>query len=809
MVKVMPLAPDELYRACDPDVFSFETTADLDDPDEVLGQKRALEAIRFALGMTRDGYNLYALGPSGLGKHAVVRRVIEERAADAPVPSDWCYVNNFADQQKPLALRLPAGRACVLRDDMEQLLQDLRAAIPAAFESDDYRSRKSAIEDKFKEQHEQALEGVQTSARDRHIALIRTPDGLGFAPMADDKVIEPEAFQALPEADRERLQKDVESLQEELQAVLGQLPALVKQSRQQVGELDREITRFATGHLIDDLHRKYGGLDDVRRYLDAVRQDVVANAGIFLPVDDGGQPATAGTPGQAPPARPTAGTDRYSVNLLVDCGGRTGAPVIYEDHPTYQRLVGEIEHLSQMGALTTNFTLIKPGALHRANGGTIILDARKLLQQPLSYDALKQALQGRRIRIEAPGQALGMVSTRGLEPEPIPLDVKVVLIGEPTLYYTLTQQDPEFGELFKVAADFEDQVERTDENAMLYARMVAQRAREVDLKPLDRGAVARVIEHGSRMAADAERLSVRVGGVTDLMREADYWCAEDGGTAIGAGHVQQALDAQVRRANRMQERMAEQVTRGTILIDTDGGEVGQINGLSVLQLGSFGFGKPTRITARVRLGKGEVVDIEREVELGGPLHSKGVLILSGFLGARFAEDRPLSLAVSLVFEQSYGGVDGDSASSTELYAILSALAEAPIRQGLAVTGSVNQRGEVQAIGGVNEKIEGFFDLCRDRGLTGDQGVMIPAANVKHLMLRSDVVAAAKAGQFHVFPIETIDQGIECLTGVAAGERDGDGNYPDDTINHRVEARLAGFAAAVRRHFGRDGDRDPS
>ncbi len=809
MVEVKALAPEQLYQVCDPDRFSFETTADLDDPDEVLGQKRALEAIRFAVGMTRDGYNLYALGPSGLGKHAVVRRIIEEHAAQAPVPFDWCYVNNFADQQKPLALRLPTGRACVLKAHMEQLLQDLRAAIPAAFESDDYRSRKSAIEDKFKQQHEHALEGVQRDARERNIALIRTPDGLGFGPLQGDQVIEPEAFQALPKAERERIQKDIESLQEELQEALRLLPTLVKESRQRVGELNREITRFATGHLIDELQREFNGLDDVRAYLDAVRKDVVENAAIFLPHEEAGPVAAVMAPGQAPPARPDAGMDRYTVNLLVDCQDRTGAPVVYEDHPTYQRLVGEIEHISQMGALTTNFTLIKPGALHQANGGTIILNVRKLLQQPLSYDALKQALQSRRIRIEAPGQALSLISTRGLEPEPIPLDVKVVLIGEPMLYYMLTQQDPEFGELFKIAADFEDQVERTDDNAMLYAQLVAQRAREAELKPLDRGAVARILEHGSRMAADAERLSVRVGAVTDLLREADYWCSQGGGTVIGADHVQTALDAQVRRANRTQERMAEQVTRGTILIDTDGTEVGQINGLSVLQLGSFGFGKPTRITARARLGKGEVIDIEREVELGGPLHSKGVLILSGFLGTRFAEDRPLSLSVSLVFEQSYGGVDGDSASSTELYAILSALAGAPIRQGLAVTGSVNQRGEVQAIGGVNEKIEGFFDLCQARGLTGDQGAMIPASNVKHLMLRADIVAAAKAGQFHIYPIETIDQGIERLTGLAAGERGDDGQFPEGSINQLVEAKLASYTEAMHRHSGRGEDKDSS
>ena len=469
--------------------------------------------------------------------------------------------------------------------------------------------------------------------------------------------------------------------------------------------------------------------------------------------------------------------------------------------------MGEIEHLSQMGALVTNFTLIKPGALHHANGGYLILDARKLLQQPLSYDALKQALRGRRLRIESPGQAMSLISTRGLEPEPIALDVKVVVIGEPMLYYLLTQHDPEFGELFKVAADFDDRVERNDGNSMLYARLIAGLAREAGLKPLDSGAVARTLEHGARLAGDAERLSVRIESVADLLREADYWCAEAGAETIGASHVQQAIDSQVRRSNRLQARMEEEVTRGTILIDTEGAEVGQVNGLSVLQLGNFAFGKPTRITARVRLGKGEVVDIEREVELGGPLHSKGVLILSGYLGAHFAEDRPLSLSASLVFEQSYGGVDGDSASSTELYAILSALAGVPIKQAFAVTGSVNQRGEVQAIGGVNEKIEGFFDLCKARGLTGDHGVMIPAANVKHLMLRGDVVEAAAAGRFRIYPIETIDQGIACLTGVAAGARDAEGTFPEGSVNQRVEARLAAFAERARSFAARGDGKD--
>ena len=810
MSQVKPLEPAQMCHRCDPAAFAFETTAELDPPDEVLGQKRALEAIRFAIGMNRDGYNLFALGPPGLGKHAVVRRVIEERAATEPVPPDWCYVNNFDDAQKPRALRLPAGVACRLKADMERLVLDLRAAVPAAFETDEYRSQKDAIEDDVKQRHERVIEGIQRDAGEHGIALIRTPAGLGFAPMRDGEVIEPQAFQALPEDERVRAQKAIEILQQELQAALRALPALVKESRQRVRELQRDVTGFAAGHLIDELRGNYAELADVIAYLDTVRKDVIDNADIFVPAEESVPAMPGQLPGQAqPPRSQDAGFERYVVNLLIDCADVTGAPVVYEDHPTYQRLMGEIEHISQMGALVTNFTLIKPGALHHANGGYLILDARKLLQQPLSYDALKQALRGRRLRIESPGQASSLISTRGLEPEPIALDVKVVVIGEPMLYYLLTQHDPEFGELFKVAADFEDRVERSDGNSMLYARLIAGLAREAGLKPLDGGAVARTLEHGARLAGDAERLSVRIESVADLLREADYWCAEAGAETIGASHVQQAIDAQVRRSNRLQARMEEEVTRGTILIDTEGAEVGQVNGLSVLQLGNFAFGKPTRITARVRLGKGEVVDIEREVELGGPLHSKGVLILSGYLGARFAEDRPLSLSASLVFEQSYGGVDGDSASSTELYAILSALAGVPIKQAFAVTGSVNQRGEVQAIGGVNEKIEGFFDLCKARGLTGDHGVMIPAANVKHLMLRGDVVEAAAAGRFRIYPIETIDQGIACLTGVAAGARDAEGTFPEGSVNQRVEARLAAFAERARSFAARgDGEDAP-
>jgi len=793
-----PLAPERLRQRCDVSVFDFKTTAELEPLALPPGQERAIEALDFALDMASDAYNVYAVGPPGFGKHAVVRRIVEAHAAKEAPPPDRCYVNNFTDPQKPRALTLPAGLARRLRDDMERLVQDLHAAIPAAFESDDYRSRREAIEEEFKSRHEKALEAIQERARERGIALIRTPAGLGFAPMRNGEVINPEAFRVMHEDERKRIEADVEELQGELQTVIRELPALVRESRRRLRELNREVTRFAVEHLIEELRESYAGHETVVAYLDAVREDVIENAGVFLQGEDGQGPAVPipGAPVALAPGTPHP-LNRYKVNVIVDHGGETGAPVVYEDRPTYQHLIGDVEHVAQMGALTTDFTLIKPGALHRANGGYLIVDARRLVQQPFAYEALKQALRAGCIRIESLGQALSLVSTRSLEPEPVPLSVKVMLIGDRFLYYLLSTVDPEFGDLFKIAADFDDRLVRDDESAKVYARLIAGLVHEHGLRPLDAGAVARVIERGARLAGDAERLTLRIESLVDLLREADLWCAKARRRTIRAKDIDHAIAAQIRRANRIEERMREEITRGTIRVETSGAAIGQVNGLSVIQLGGYAFGRPSRITARVRMGKGEVIDIEREVALGGPLHSKGVLILSGFLGARFGAARPLALAASLVFEQSYSGVDGDSASSAELYALLSALAEVPIRQSLAVTGSVDQLGRVQAIGGVNEKIEGFFDLCAARGLTGEQGVLIPASNVRHLMLRDDVVAAAAKGKFHIHPVETIDQGIELLTGLPAGERGADGAFPPDTINHRVERRLDAFAEKLK------------
>jgi len=786
MTKGGPLSAQQLRQVCDPAQFEFETTAELEDLNEIIGQERAVDAVMFGVGIRREGYNLFALGPSGTGKRTTITQFLNQRAAAEPTPSDWCYVNNFDQPHRPRALQLPPGWGVTLRRDMEQLIEELRTALPSAFESEDYRTRKQEVEEEFKEQQEQAFEAIRQRAQERSIGLIRTPAGLAFAPMREGEIISPDEFQELPEEERNRFEEDISELQEQLRDILHRAHQLEREAREKVKELDRQVAMLAVGHRIDELRDKYAELPEVVNYLDAVQQDIVENVDQFRKSEESPQVMGVPLPSSLVDSLPFR---RYQVNVLVDHSQTEGAPVVYEDHPIYNNLVGRIEHLAQMGALLTDFTLIKPGALHRANGGYLILDARQLLLQPYAWDALKRVLRSRELRIESLGQALSLVSTVSLEPQPIPLDVKVVLVGERLLYYLLHRYDPDFGELFKVEADFSEGMDRTSENNLLYARLLATLTCREKLRSLDRGAVARVIERSARTMGDAEKLSVHLLSIVDLLREADYWADVADNEAMTAADVQRAIDAQIHRADRLRERLQERIERGTILIDTAGERVGQVNGLSVLQLGNFAFGRPTRITARVRLGKGEVVDIEREVELGGPIHSKGVLILSGFLSGRYVVDRPLSLSASLVFEQSYGGVEGDSASMAELCALLSALADAPIKQSWAMTGSVNQHGEAQPIGGVNEKIEGFFDVCQARGLLGEQGVIIPLSNVKDLMLRHDVVEAVRAGQFQVHAVQTVDQALELLTGVPAGERDGEGNFPEGSLNHRVEARL--------------------
>ena len=792
-----PLRPESLYRRCDPSLLAFRTTDELRDLGELPGQARAIEAARFGIGIKRPGYNLFALGEPGSGKHAMMREFVARSAASVPPPLDLCYVNNFADPQRPIALRLPAGLAVNLRADMEELVRDLRAAIPALFESEDYRNRRQVIDEEFKNRQEAAFEKLQERGKAKGLVLVRTPVGFAVAPMRNGAVVGPDDFEKLPEAEQRQIQADMEQLQEELEQTIRRLPQWGKEHRGRVQQLNREVTMLAVGHVIDELQAKYREYEDVTRYLDAVERDMIDHVEIFR----AGAVESPST-GDAASAH-SSDTDRlrrYRVNVIVDSTGITGAPVVYEDSPTYVNLVGAAEHLAEMGALVTDFGLIRGGALHRANGGYLLVDAHKLLQQPFAWDALKRAIRAMQIRIESPAQMLSLVTTATLSPQPVPLDVKVVLIGARWLYYLLSELDFEFHELFKVAVDFADDLSWNATTATAYAQLIAMIARREKLRPLDSGAVGLAIEHGARLAGDATKLSMRISQLADVLREADYWAGQGGRDVVDAGCVQQAIDAQRQRSERIPDRVQEMIQRGLVLIDTAGAKVGQVNGLSVMSLGTITFGKPSRITAKVRVGRGEVIDIERQVELGGPIHSKGVMILSAFLAARYASQQPLSLWASLVFEQSYGGIEGDSASSAELYALLSALADLPIKQSFAVTGSVNQHGEVQVIGGVNEKIEGFFDSCAARELTGEQGVLIPAANVQHLMLRRDVVEAAGAGRFHVYAVHSIDEGIELLTGVSAGERMANGLFPEGTVNRRVEDRLIDLADR-RRRFG--------
>jgi lon-related putative ATP-dependent protease len=795
---VAPLSPDVLRsQALDADV-AFETTGELPDVEVPFGQARAAEALRLGIGLRRGGYNAYVMGPPGAGKHALVQRMLEDACAAAPTPSDWCYLNDFADARRPKAVELPPGRAPELRRDMDRLVEELRVAIPAAFESADYRTRVQLLEKELEEAREHAFEEVRRAAEAKSVALVRTPMGMGFAPLQDGEVLEPDRFHALPEEVQARFQRDIAELQQRLQEAVRAMPDLQRKHRERVKQLNREVALSAAGHLLEEVHRRYADLPVVLAHLDAVRQDVVDNVHEFLAgSDEDGDAANQIRKllSQIPALK------RYGVNVMVDHAGRKGAPIVYEDLPNLASLVGRIEHHAHFGALVTDFTLVQPGALHRANGGFLVLDARKLLAQPFAWEELKRALRSREVRIESPERLYGFAGTSSLEPRPIPLDVKVILVGDRLVWHLLSAYDPDFPQLFRIEADFDDAIPRSREGDGQFARLVATLARRDALRPFDRAAVEALLRDAARRAEDATRISADLEALREAMAEAEHGAATAGRAVVGADDVRAALAAQERRAGRIRERVQEELQRGTIVVETAGGRVGQVNGLSVVPIGRRAFGRPSRISARVRLGRGEVTDIEREVELGGPVHSKGVLILAGFLGGRYCRERPLTLAATLVFEQSYSGVEGDSASSAELYALLSAITEVPVRQALAVTGSVDQHGRVQAVGGVNEKIEGFFDLCRARGLTGEEGVLLPRSNVPHLVLRDDVVEAIAAGRFRLYPVETIDQGIELLTGQEAGAAGRDGTFPPGSFNARVAERLEAFAQRARAFAG--------
>ncbi|MBX7056766.1 MAG: AAA family ATPase [Leptospirales bacterium] len=799
-----PLSADQLFRAADPQLVGFETTELVEGLPDGFGQERAQEAIRFALGIDRPGYNLYVLGDAGSGRHTAVRMLLESRAGQGAQPEDWVYVNNFGDPGRPLAISLPAGRGAQFRADLRRFVTELNASVNAGFESERYTMHIEAIQREYKDREEAALRELGRTAAEQGVALLRTPQGFIFTPMKGEEPMDPGDLASLSEEERERIGKLIEGFRDRLQALLRQFPRWQSEMQQRVREAGREALQLAVAHLVDALKEKYAELPTIISYLNEVMSDVV-ESGEELRGREGPR-SEADLAALLLSGRVTG--DRYQANLIVDRDGESGPPVVFEDNPGFSNLVGRLEHIIQFGASVTGYSFIRAGALHRANGGYLILDAARVLAQPFSWDALKRALKSGQIRIESENQALGLGASLPIEPLPIPLKLKVILIGNRTLYYLLREADPEFDELFKVAADFEADMPRTPENEKLFARMVATLAARQELLPLHRSAVTRLIEHGARRAGGADRLSLQTRWISDLMAEAEHLATADGQTMTLVQHVDQALQAQRRRNERIPQRMQELISRGIVRIETEGAQIGQVNGLAVLSVGEMLSAHPVRITATARVGEGGVVDIERETELGGALHSKGVLILSSFLGARYSPAQPLALSASLVFEQSYGPVEGDSASLAELCALLSALSGVAIQQRFAVTGSVDQYGSVQAIGAVNEKIEGFFDVCLRRGLTGDQGVLIPSSNVQQLMLRSDLREAAAEGRFQVYAVSHVDEAIELLTGMPAGVQNEQGDFSDSAINGRVIDRLRQMLEA-RQQSTRPEERQPT
>jgi len=799
MIKALPLKD---YRAVfKPGEVECKTTETLKESEEIIGQERAVQALRFGLGIREQGFNIYVAGMPGTGRRTAVKKFLYDLAKTKEKADDWVYVNNFAEPYEPLAIRLPPGNGGQLKAAMASFIAEARRVLPKAFESEDYAAKRQEALGKLDKEREAIVAEVNQSAERQGFSIRIGPTGLMVIPAVDGKPLTQQEFEALPEETRAEMLRKREALDPDLRAGFRRLRELDGKVVEVVNALNTEIALYAIGHLLTGLSEKYGKIPDVLSYIDSVKKDILDNLSTFLTPE---QPQQQEQPReeQVPPRfRQWLAKDlafrKYEVNVVVDNAGAEGAPVVFEETPSYANLLGKAEKEVSFGVVTTDFTMIRGGSVHKANGGYLVIPVLDLFRYPLAWDGLKSALKMEKVSIEEPGEQAGFITTRGLKPRQIPLNVKVILIGTPDISQLLNQKDPDYPELFKVRADFDTVMDRNDANTKKYASFICTLCRRSGLHHLDNTAVAKVVEFGSRLAEDKKKLSTRFSGVADLIREANFYAGEEKAEYVTGKHIEKAIEEKIYRSNLIQQKIQEFITRGIYLIDTGGAQVGQINGLSVMELGDFAFGRPSRVTASVAVGRDGIIDIERQALLGGPTHTKGVLILGGYLANKYAQDKPLSLSAKLVFEQSYGGVDGDSASSTELYAILSALSGLPLKQSIAVTGSVNQRGEVQAIGGVNEKLEGFFEVCKAKGLTGEQGAMIPASNVENLMVKEEILRAAKAGKFSIYPVRTIDEGIEFLTGVPAGERRPDGSYKEGTVNYLVNRRLLELAGMAR------------
>lgn len=795
------LLPEQLRWTCDPGQFDFATTDELPELEGTLGQARALTSIDFGLDIRESGFNLFLAGEPGTGRTSTIKNILKKKARTESTPSDWVYVNNFKTPDLPIALALPAGMGTELAKDMSELITAVRSIIPKALDSKEYETNKSTIIEAYQEKNNELFGKLEAEAKERGFALQRTVSGLVMVPQKEDRNYTQDEYEALSDSEKEKLEEVGQELTEKLNDVLRQVRDNEKLTKDSLSQLDRDLGNSSVGHHIDPLREKYGDNPKVVEYLNAVQEDIIANLEDFKPQ----QPVQSPIPGLKFP-RQEPSFERYEVNIFVDNHDALGAPVVFETNPTYSNLFGRIEHVMQMGGTaTTNFTLIKPGAIHKANGGYLIVDAREVLVNPFSWESLKRCIRSAEIKIEDPLEQYRFITIATMKPESMPLQAKIIMIGSPWIYYLLYHLEPDYRKFFKVKVDFDSRIARTPEVLKDYALFVSTHCKNEKLLPFDRSGVAGLIEYSARLVEDQEKLSSQFMEIADLIREASYWAGKDGGGPVTHAHVANAIEQKVYRSNRIEERMQELFDEGTILVDVAGEVPGQINGLSVISLADHTFGRPSRVTARVYLGRAGMVNIEREVKLSGPIHDKGVLILTGYLGGKFAHDKPLSFSASICFEQNYEGVEGDSASSTELYCLLSAFSGVPIRQGIAVTGSVNQHGMIQPIGGVNFKIEGFYAVCKAKGLTGEQGVIIPKSNERHLMLDDEVVQAVRDGKFHIWSVETIDQGIEILTGVAAGEKGADGTYPEGTINHMVDMRLKQMIESMKKFGASDKD----
>ena len=784
---ISELPADKLHWNCDAKLIQVKSTEDMKPIEAMIGQPRAHHALMFGVNVKELGFNIYAAGLPGTGKRTTILDFLKEVARDVPPPSDWCYVNNFVDEYEPKVLECPAGVGRQLRRDLREVVQAARLAIPQLFEGVDYSTKREEIFRKMNQKRQVTIAKMGQVVEKEGFAMQFTAIGVSLMPVIEGKPISDEAFSSLPAKLQQSIVEKREILKEKLVPYVTQLRDIEAKARDEVAEFDKDVALYAIEHLMSSLLEKYKMYDNITEYLREVQENIVENLEAFR-----GSRIIEKDSAQEAVLRELA-FRVYDVNVIVDNSSLKGAPIIMEQNPTFDNLLGRIEKEGQFGSLTTDFTLIRGGSLHRANGGFIMVRAEQLLRDLNVYEGLKRSLKNREVRIEDVIERAGYANMRTIKPRPIPLNVKVVLIGDSSTYQVLFAYDPEFRELFKVKADFDYTMAKTEDNLHNYIGFLSGLVRKEKLHHLDASAIARLIEHGCKLADDQDKLTTQFGSIADVVREADFYALQSNSKHITADHIETAIDAKVYRSNLGQEKLRDYIQKNVILISTEGAAVGQINGLSVIDVGDFEFGTPSRITVAVGVGKEGVIDVQREVNMGGPIHGKGVMIISGFLASTFAYDKPLTLTARIVFEQNYEGVEGDSASSTELYALLSALSGVPIKQNFAVTGSVNQKGEIQPIGGVNEKIEGYFEVCKARGLNGTHSVLIPESNVRNLMLKKEVVDAVKEGKFHIYSAKTISEGIEILTGIPAGQPKPNGGFDKDSVYDRVDAKLREMA----------------